>query len=121
MSHDYAGCQDQDCALCDAYGDGGFASKVHKNEEKRMSERNTELDVLVTVRDYGALNSTRAKALERLLSLYPDDESVRKYDGILNIFIDALVDSGHLQPVISTKGMRYPQKVCKQSGGVPSL
>ena len=68
--------------------------------------RNTELDVLVTVRDYGALNSTRAKALERLLSLYPDDESVRKYDGILNIFIDALVDSGHLQPVISTKGIR---------------
>ena len=26
-SHDYAGCQDQDCALCDAYGDGYAAGK----------------------------------------------------------------------------------------------
>ena len=31
-SHDYAGCQDSACDLCGAYGDGGFASKVHKNE-----------------------------------------------------------------------------------------
>ena len=29
-NHDYDGCHDQACDLCAAYGDGGFASKVHK-------------------------------------------------------------------------------------------
>ena len=53
-----------------------------------MGKRNTELDVLVTVRDYGALNGRRTKAVERLFSLYPDDESVFKYDGIGVCLID---------------------------------
>ena len=72
-----------------------------------MGKRNTELDVLVTVRDYGALgylNGSHTKASERLLSLYPD-ESV-EYDGIVSVFVDALVDSGHLLPVINMNGSR---------------
>ena len=32
-SHDYAGCQDSACDLCGAYDDGGFASKVRKNQD----------------------------------------------------------------------------------------
>ena len=32
-SHNGVGCQDQACALCDAYDAGGFASKVHKNQD----------------------------------------------------------------------------------------
>ena len=73
--------------------------------------RNTELDVLVTVKDYGALgffNGRHTKASERLLSLYPL-ESV-EYDGIVSIFVDALVDSGHLLPVNDMKGIR--QQAC---------
>ena len=67
--------------------------------------RNTELDILVTVKDYGAIgysNGSHTKASERLLSLYPD-ESVG-YDGIVSIFVDALVDSGHLLPVNNAEG-----------------
>ena len=73
-----------------------------------MGKRNTELDILVTVKDYGALgyfNGSHTKALERLFSLYPD-ESVFEYDGIVSVFVDALVDSGHLLPVNKTKGIR---------------
>ena len=73
--------------------------------------RNTELDVLVTVKDYGALgyfNGRLPKASERLLSLYPL-ESV-EYDGIVSIFVDALVDSGHLLPVNDAQGIR--QQAC---------
>ena len=87
--------------------DGGFASKVHKNEEKRMSERNTELDVLVTVNDCGAIgvfDGRHTKASERLFSLYPDFSV--GYEGKVSVFVDALVDSGHLLPVNDTKGIR---------------
>ena len=106
-SHNYAGCQDQACALCDAYGDGGFASKVHKNEEKRMSERNTELDVLVTVKDYGEIgffDGRHTKASERLFNLYHDFSI--GYGGKVSVFVDALVGSGHLLPVNDMKGNR---------------
>ena len=71
-----------------------------------MGKRNTELDVLVTVKDYGALIGRDTKAVERLFSLYPDDESVFEYDGIVSVFVDALVDSGHLLPVTNTQGIR---------------
>ena len=74
-----------------------------------MSERNTELDVLVTVKDYGAINGRDTKAVERLFSLYPD-ESVFEYEGIASVVVDALVDSGHLLPVKDTKGIR--QQAC---------
>ena len=70
-----------------------------------MGKRNTELDVLVTVKDYGALIGRDTKGVERLFSLYPD-ESVFEYDGIVNVFVDALVDSGHLLPVNNTQGIR---------------
>ena len=72
-----------------------------------MGKRNTELDILVTVKDYGAIgyvSGRHAKASERLLSLY-SDESL-EYDGILSVFIDALVDSGHLLPVNDVQGNR---------------
>ena len=72
-----------------------------------MGKRNTELDVLVTVGDYGAINGRDTKAVERLFSLYPD-ESVFEYEGIVSVFVDALVDSGHLLPVNNTKGIRQP-------------
>ena len=68
---------------------------------------NTELDILVTVKDYGALgyfNGSHTKGSERLFSLYPD-ESV-EYEGIVSVFVDALVDSGHLLPVNSAEGHR---------------
>ena len=71
-------------------------------------KRNTELDVLVTVKDYGAIgyfDGSHAKASERLLSLYPD-ESVE----IVSVFVDALVNSGHLLPFKNTDGI--PQLAC---------
>ena len=40
-----------------------------------MGKRNTELDVLVTVKDYGELgyfNGSHTKASKRLFSLYPE-------------------------------------------------
>ena len=61
-----------------------------------MGKRNTELDVLVTVKDYGALIGRDTKGVERLFSLYPDE----------SVFVDALVDSGHLLPVNNTQGIR---------------
>ena len=67
--------------------------------------RNTELDILVTVKDYGAINGRDTKAVERLFSLYPD-ESVFEYEGIVSVFVDALVDSRHLLPINNTKGIR---------------
>ena len=72
-----------------------------------MGKRNTELDVLVTARDYGALIGRDTKGAERLFSLYPD-ESVFEHNGIVSVFVDALVDSGHLLPVNNTQGIRRP-------------
>ena len=77
------------------------------DSETRLRRGNTELDILVTVKDYGALgyiNGSHTKASERLLSLY-SDESVG-YDGIVSVFVDALVDSGHLLPVNNAEGRR---------------
>ena len=67
-------------------------------------KRNTELDILVTVKDYGAINGRDTKAVERLFSLYPD-ESVFEYAGIVSVFVDALVASGHLLPVNNMQGI----------------
>ena len=72
-----------------------------------MGDRNTELDILAAARDYGAIgifNGSRSKSLRWLLSLYSDDDI--KFDGIVAVFIDALVDSGHLLPVVDTQGNR---------------
>ena len=50
------------------------------------------------------------KRSERLFSLYPDF-SIFEYQGIVSVFVDALVDSGHLLPVNNTQGKRE-QAVC---------
>ena len=72
-----------------------------------MSRRNTELDILLAVREYGAIgyfNGSHSKASKRLFSLYPEESL--GYDGIVSVFVDSLVDSGHLLPVKNTKGTR---------------
>ena len=70
-----------------------------------MGKRNTELDVLVTVKDYGAIgvfDGRHTKASERLFSLYHDFSVA--YGGKVSVFVDALVGSGHLLPVNDTQG-----------------
>ena len=74
-----------------------------------MGKRNTELDVLVTVNDCGAIgvfDGRHTKASERLFSLYPDFSVA--YEGRVSVFVDALVGSGHLLPVNDMKGNRQP-------------
>ena len=56
-----------------------------------MGKRNTELDVLVTVKDYGAIgvfDGRHTKASERLFSLYHDFSVA--YGGKVSVFVDAL-------------------------------
>ena len=72
-----------------------------------MGKRNTELDVLVTVRDYGELgyfDGSHTKASVRLFNLYPEFSIA--YGGKVGVFVDALVGSGHLLPVNDMKGNR---------------
>jgi hypothetical protein len=72
-----------------------------------LGKHNTELDILVTVRHYGSIGyfgNSHSKASEQLFSLYPK-ESIG-YDGIVSVYVDALVDSGHLLPVNDTQGIR---------------
>ena len=72
-----------------------------------MSQRNTELDVLSAVRDYGAIgffSGSHTEATKQLLELYAENDI--KFDGVVSAYIDALVDSQHLLPVIDTKGVR---------------
>ena len=72
-----------------------------------MGKRNTELDVLVTVNDCGAIgvfDGGPTKASKRLFSLYP--EFSIGYEGKVSVVVDALVGSGHLLPVNNTQGKR---------------
>ena len=84
-----------------------------------MGKRNTELDVLVTVKDYGAIgvfDGRHTKASERLFSLYPVFSIA--YEGKVSVIVDALVGSGHLLPVKGNRHQAYargltPKGVCR--------
>ena len=74
-----------------------------------MGKRNTELDILAAVKNHGAMgyfNGGHSDASKRLIGWYPEDSL--RFDGRLSVFVDSLVNSGHLLPVNDTNGVRQP-------------